>query len=75
MAKEYFPYNLTNNNTFTEDQQNIDQWLTGNAVIGSVFTVGLIVMALAGFYSPPPSDTMTAARMKAPSAIATFAGS
>ena len=75
MAKEYFPYNLTNNNMSPEDQQNIDQWLTRNAVIGSVFTVGLIVMALAGSYSMTTSDTMTAAKMKAPSAVATVTGS
>ena len=31
-----------------------DRWLKANVVVGSVLAIGMLAMALAGLYSPPP---------------------
>ena len=31
-----------------------DRWLKANAVVGSILAIGMLAMALAGLYSPPP---------------------
>ena len=31
-----------------------DRWLKANVVVGSVLSIGMLAMALAGLYSPPP---------------------
>jgi hypothetical protein len=37
-----------------------DGWLKANAVVGSILTVGMLAMAMAGLYSSgPPADRTT----------------
>ena len=31
-----------------------DRWLKANVVVGSILSIGMLAMALAGLYSPPP---------------------
>jgi hypothetical protein len=31
-----------------------DRWLKANAAVGSILAIGVLAMALAGLYSPPP---------------------
>ena len=36
-----------------------DRWLKTNAVFGSILAIGMLAMALAGFYSASPLDKAT----------------
>jgi hypothetical protein len=36
-----------------------DRWLKANAVCGSILAIGMLAMALAGFYSASPLDKAT----------------
>jgi hypothetical protein len=36
-----------------------DRWLKTNAVFGSILAIGMLAMALAGFYSASPPDKAT----------------
>jgi len=36
-----------------------DQWLKANAVFGSILAIGMLAMALAGFYPASPPDETT----------------
>ena len=36
-----------------EDQRVHNRWLMGNAIVGSIFAMGLVAMAIAGFNSAP----------------------
>jgi hypothetical protein len=43
-----------------EDQRNFNRWLKANAILGSIFTAGVIAMAVAGSISAGPGDAALA---------------
>jgi|SRR3954469_18821751 hypothetical protein len=53
-----------------EDQREYNRWLIGNAIIGSIFAMGLMAMAIIGFNSAP---SPTVATSKNPDVIASKA--
>jgi len=38
--------------TSSEDQREFDRWLSSNAILSSIFTIGVLVMALAAIVLP-----------------------
>ena len=41
-------------NRSPEDRLTFDRWLVGNAVVGSIMVIGIVVIAVAGSTSTPP---------------------
>jgi len=48
-----------------EDQRTFDRWLKANAIVGAIFAIGLIAMALTGSRSVGPRDAEVASKTKA----------
>ncbi len=48
-----------------EDQRTFNRWLKANAILGSIFTAGIIAMALAGSMSAGPRDAAVASSTRA----------
>jgi len=44
----------------SEDQRAFNRWLKANAIVGAIFAIGLIAMALAGSRSAVPRDAEVA---------------
>lgn len=44
-----------------EDQRKFDRWLNTNAVVSSIFAIGVLAMALAAILIPYPSSRDVAA--------------
>jgi hypothetical protein len=49
-----------------QDQRAFDRWISANAILGAVFAVGMLAMAVAGSNSLGRSDAAIAANPKAP---------
>lgn len=47
-----------------DDQRTFDRWLKANAIIGSIFAVGVIAMAVAGYNSGGARDGAVAENTK-----------
>ena len=45
-------------NMSPEDQHTFDRWITANAVVGSIFAVGMLAMAVMGSNSVRHADTV-----------------
>jgi hypothetical protein len=43
-----------------EDRLTFDRWLVSNAVVGSIITIGIVAMAIAGSTSTPPHGAQVA---------------
>jgi hypothetical protein len=43
-----------------EDQRTFDRWLKANAILGAIFAVGMLAMALAGINSAGPDAEIAA---------------
>jgi hypothetical protein len=55
-----------------DDRRKFDQWLSGNAVIGSILAAGLVAMAVAGSNSGPSHDVeLAGVERAAPDLVAT----
>jgi hypothetical protein len=52
-----------------EDQRTFDRWISANAILGAVFAVGMLAMAVAGSNSPGQSDLAIATNPKAPNIV------
>jgi len=48
-----------------EDRRTFDRWLKANAIVGAIFAIGLIAMALTSSRSAGPGDAEVASRTKA----------
>jgi hypothetical protein len=48
-----------------EDQCSFNRWLKANAILGSIFTAGIIAMAVAGSMSAGPRDAAVASSTSA----------
>jgi hypothetical protein len=57
-----------------EDQRKFDRWLTANALLSSIFEVGLIAMAVAGFVSEGARDAAVAETTKTSDVVASKQG-
>ena len=44
---------------YLTNPHEFDSWITANAVVGAILAMGLLAMAVAGFYSPGPVDSVT----------------
>jgi hypothetical protein len=53
-----------------EDQRTFDRWLKANAIIGLIFAVGIIAMAVAGFNSGGSRGAAVAENTKASDVVA-----
>ena len=49
-----------------EDRRTFDRWISANAILGAVFAVGMLAMAVAGTNSPGQPDAAIAASLSAP---------
>jgi hypothetical protein len=47
-----------------EDRRTFDRWLKANAIIGLIFAVGIVAMAVAGFNSGGSRDAAVAENTK-----------
>jgi hypothetical protein len=48
-----------------KDQRSFNRWLKANAILGSIFTAGIIAMAVAGSISAGPRDAAVASSTSA----------
>jgi hypothetical protein len=48
-----------------EDQRSFNRWLKANAILGSIFTAGIIAMTVAGSMSAGPRDAAVASSTSA----------
>jgi hypothetical protein len=44
---------------YLKSPREFDGWLKANAVLSSILAMGILAMALAGFYSAGPADRAT----------------
>jgi hypothetical protein len=51
---------------YLANPHEFDRWITANAVLGAILAVGLVAMAVAGFYSPGPVDRTELTSVAAP---------
>jgi len=51
-----------------QDQRTFNRWLKANAIVGAIFAIGFIAMALAGSSSVGPRDVEITSTAKASSA-------
>jgi hypothetical protein len=49
-----------------QDRRTFDRWISANAILGAVFAVGMLAMAVAGSNSLGRSDSAIAASPSAP---------
>jgi hypothetical protein len=54
----------------SEDRRTFDRWLTANAILSLIFTVGIIAMAVAGLNSGGPRDAAVAENFKTSDVVA-----
>ena len=48
----------------SEDQRKFDRWLDANLILGSIFAIGMLAMAWAGYNSVPDAE-IAAAKIEA----------
>jgi hypothetical protein len=51
---------MENGRDYLTNPREFDRWLKANAVIGSIFAIGMVMMALAGLNSAERYDRPTA---------------
>jgi hypothetical protein len=50
-----------------EDRRKFDTWLNANLILGSIFAIGILAMAWAGYNSEGPgTEISAAAKIEAP---------
>jgi hypothetical protein len=47
-------------NPSPEDRLAFERWLAGNCVLGSIITIGIVAMAIAGSTATPPHEAQVA---------------